>query len=758
MKICFVAPADNYHTKKWCRWFAGRGHEVHVVSFHRAVTENAELHFIDCGVGVRENDWKKLRYLLRASELRNILAEMKPDIVNVHYATSYGAAAALAGIKRYVLSVWGADVYDFPKKSPLHRLMLRFSLNKASYLFSTSKAMAVEAGKYTKKAFDITPFGVDTELFSPGKRIRAGDGRFIVGTVKTLSEKYGIDYLIKAAAIIHREYPDIPLELRIAGKGPCEKEYRDLAARLQVNGMITWLGFIPQEQAAEEWANMDAAVIPSTLESESFGVSAVEAQSCGVPVVISDIPGLMEAASPGVTALVVPRKDERALAKALVWLYRNPEAGKRMGEEGRKYVLENYEWNDCFSKIEQRLKMIRGGVQRLIECLSGFFGNAPGQAGAAGRVCKKAVCGAGQPETFNKRILILAENYPDNEGGVSMMYVHTRNLYYREQGLDVTVISFQARTGYVYKGISVLSLREYEACPGEYGALVLHAANIKHHYRFLRKYGARFPGFVFFYHGHEALNVTRAYPRPYPYMKRIALKTLAQEAYDGIKLAIWRNYLPGAAEKSHFVFVSGWMYREFLKWTRLSPNVTAGRYSVIYNCVGKEFEEGCYDAEGEKQYDFITVRSSLDGSKYCIDLVNQLAFHNPSLRFAVIGRGRFFEFNKKAPNLEWKNQTMSHGEMIPLLQKARFALMPTRTDAQGLMMCEMAAFGMPVITSDIPVCHEVFDGVENVYFISNEDGKRDMGDFVRLGSRWVKDRRLGREQTVMREVELLKKL
>ena len=90
-------------------------------------------------------------------------------------------------------------------------------------------------------------------------------------------------------------------------------------------------------------------------------VSAVEAQSCGVPVVISDIPGLMEAASPGVTALVVPRKDERALAKALVWLYRNPEAGKRMGEEGRKYVLENYEWNDCFSKIEQRLKMIRGG-------------------------------------------------------------------------------------------------------------------------------------------------------------------------------------------------------------------------------------------------------------------------------------------------------------------------------------------------------------------------------------------------------------
>ena len=140
-----------------------------------------------------------------------------------------------------------------------------------------------------------------------------------------------------------------------------------------------------------------------------------------------------------------------------------------------------------------------------------------------------------------------------------MMYVHTRNLCYREQGLDVTVISFRARKGYVYEGIPVLSLREYGACPAEYGTLVLHAANIKHHYRFLRKYGTRFSRFVFFYHGHEALNVVQTYPKPYPYMRRSALKTLEQEVYDNIKLAIWRNYLRGAAEKSHFVFVSGWM-------------------------------------------------------------------------------------------------------------------------------------------------------------------------------------------------------
>ena len=45
--------------------------------------------------------------------------------------------------------------------------------------------------------------------------------------------------------------------------------------------------------------------------------------------------------------------------------------------------------------------------------------------------------------------------------------------------------------------------------------------------------------------------------------------------------------------------------------------------------------------------------------------------------------------------------------------------MHTRTDAQGVMMCEMATFGMPLITSDISVCHEVFDGFNGVGFISN---------------------------------------
>ena len=351
MKIVFLAPANSSHTIKWCKWFSGHGHQVTVISLTAPDEEiAAKVHYLNSGIGSQAHDWQKLGYLTQCRKVRNLVDELQPDIINVHYATSYGTLAALAGLKHYILSVWGSDVYDFPRKSWLHKKMLQFSLKRAGLLFSTSQAMAEEAAKYTAKPFDITPFGVDMDLFHPRRRNRQ-DRDFVIGTVKTLSPKYGIATLLKAAAKVRQKFPDIPLKIRIAGRGAHEAEYHVLATKLGLNDCLTWLGFISQEEAANEWANFDCAIIPS--ESESFGVSAVEAQSCGCPVIISDIPGLMEATNPGETSMVIPRGDVDALAEAIVKLYQKPELRKKMGEAGRAYVRENYELNDCFAKVEK---------------------------------------------------------------------------------------------------------------------------------------------------------------------------------------------------------------------------------------------------------------------------------------------------------------------------------------------------------------------------------------------------------------------
>lgn len=348
MKICFLAPASNYHTKKWCKWFTEHGHEVHVVSFVDDKIENTVVHFINSGASVEDGDSQKLKYLFKARYVKKIVDKIRPDIVNVHYASSYGAVAALSGLRGYVLSLWGSDVYDFPNHSFLHRYLLQYSLKKAKYIFSTSQAMAKEAAKYTNKEMYITPFGVDMELFNPGKRNRTTN-EFVIGTVKKLEPVYGIEYILQAVKMLKEVRPDMDFKVRIAGNGTHEEYYKRLAKELGVDSYISWLGFISQEKAAEEWANMDVAVIPSIRES--YGVSAIEAQASGTPVIISDIDGLNETTKVDCTSFSVKVGDYEKIAQLIIYLYENQNIRETMEKHARQFVEKKYDLNNCFDNI-----------------------------------------------------------------------------------------------------------------------------------------------------------------------------------------------------------------------------------------------------------------------------------------------------------------------------------------------------------------------------------------------------------------------
>lgn len=129
-----------------------------------------------------------------------------------------------------------------------------------------------------------------------------------------------------------------------------ERKYKNLSKKLGIEKNTKWLGFISQEEAAEEWANMDIAIIPSF--QESFGVSAIEAQASGIPVIISNIPGLKETTIPGDSSIVVKR-DEREIADNIKNIYFSPYRIEEMGMKGRKYIIDHYEIEDCFKKVEK---------------------------------------------------------------------------------------------------------------------------------------------------------------------------------------------------------------------------------------------------------------------------------------------------------------------------------------------------------------------------------------------------------------------
>lgn len=355
-RILYLANCNNYHTHKWAAYFSGEGYDVHIASLEEPKPGNVgelpgvTVHWLRNQSARLGSEAQKLGYLKTARQARELINELDPDVMHAHFASSYGTVCASACERPYYLSVWGSDVYEFPQKGPLYRAVIRRSLAKCTWLMSTSEAMAEETRKYTDKDIAITPFGVDMRLFNPGKA-EPRDG-FTVGTVKGLERKYGIKTLLWACKEVHERRPDLDLHVRIAGKGTLEGQLHGFAHELGMDDYVEWLGFIPQERAACEWASLDVALVPSESESESFGVSAVEAQACGTPLVITDIPGLMEACDGGRTALVVPRGDAEALAAAIERLADEPALRKSMAERALAYVRDAYEYRKCFRYIQ----------------------------------------------------------------------------------------------------------------------------------------------------------------------------------------------------------------------------------------------------------------------------------------------------------------------------------------------------------------------------------------------------------------------
>lgn len=105
---------------------------------------------------------------------------------------------------------------------------------------------------------------------------------------------------------------------------------------------------------------LSIAVFPSINDSESFGVSVLEASACEVPIVASRIGGLPEVVQDGITGILVPPKDEAALAEAIEKLVLNAELRSKLGKAGRRFVQQNYELTSSVAKMTKQYREILG--------------------------------------------------------------------------------------------------------------------------------------------------------------------------------------------------------------------------------------------------------------------------------------------------------------------------------------------------------------------------------------------------------------
>ncbi|HGG0418257.1 glycosyltransferase family 4 protein [Clostridium botulinum] len=358
MKICYLADANSTHTKKWCKFFKNKEYDIHVISLNDGDIDGVTVHSFNKDLDkIRKgNSFNKISYIKYFNDIKKIIERINPDVVHAHYATSYGLLGALSGFHPYIISVWGSDVYDFPKGSFVKRRMVEYNLSKADIIMSTSKVMAKETSQYTTKNIEITPFGVNIDRFKPFSDKYKKRDNLVVGTVKTLEPKYGIEYLIRAFAKVKQRHSNIKLE--IAGVGAQKDFLLNLCEELDIKENVEFLGFINQEKVIEAFNRFDIAVFPSTLDSESFGVAAVEAQACGTPVIVSNVGGLPEATYPNNSSLLVNKKSVDELAVAIEKLIEDDNLRINMGKSGRKFVEDNFNIEDNFNKVDTIYKYI----------------------------------------------------------------------------------------------------------------------------------------------------------------------------------------------------------------------------------------------------------------------------------------------------------------------------------------------------------------------------------------------------------------
>lgn len=358
MKIAYISSAKSIHIVRWANAFADRGHDVTVFTCANDIGDNKELYRGNVKI-VPLRFPTPLGYYLNAGQLKRLVNKWKFDVVNVHYASGYGTLGRRARLKNALLNIWGSDVYEFPYQSEFRMRTIRKNLAFYNSVASTSNCMARQAKSLVDREYYITPFGVDTDLFKPMPECKPSN-TIIFGTVKTLSQKYGIDITIKAFTVLiqrlanegHIDIVD-KLSYEIYGKGEQKDELQKLIDDNGMTDKIRLCGYVPNNKLPEIYNRFAVFNCNSISNSESFGVAAVEAMACGIPVQVSDADGFAEVVEDGVTGLIAPKGDIEATADNMYKFLMNYKLRENMGRDGINRVRKFYAWNDNVNEMEK---------------------------------------------------------------------------------------------------------------------------------------------------------------------------------------------------------------------------------------------------------------------------------------------------------------------------------------------------------------------------------------------------------------------
>ncbi len=308
---------------------AARGHEVHFISYEhpfRLPHFLPRVYFHEVSIG----NYPLFEYppydLALAVRMHDVVLSQGLDLLHVHYAIPHATSAWIAKemLKEsgrplpVVTTLHGTDI-TIVGQDHSYQAITRFSIERSDRITSVSqwlKDETIKAFGCSNQRIDVIPNFVDPTIFDREHHGTAvhddlGGGRKVLMHISNFRPVKRVCDVVRVFAKVREEVPSV---LVMVGDGPERGAAEEEARKLGVAHDVRFLGKI--DQVAPLLAAADLYVFPS--ESESFGLSALEALASGVPVVAARVGGLPEVVRDGITGALLPLGDVDGMARAAV--------------------------------------------------------------------------------------------------------------------------------------------------------------------------------------------------------------------------------------------------------------------------------------------------------------------------------------------------------------------------------------------------------------------------------------------------------
>jgi len=345
-KVLFTATVDghilHFHVP-YLKWFKEQGYEVHVAS-----NGDTDIPFVDVKYNVPfERSPYKLANLKAYKQLKKIINENNYKLIHCH--TPVGSVLTRLAAKKVRKNgtkvIYTAHGFHFFKGAPIKNWLLYYPVElwMARYtdvIITINKEDFERAKKSFKVArVEYIPgIGIDTEKFRKKivnrqvKRIEIGvpENAFVILSIGELNDNKNHETIIKALSKLN----NTNVHYVICGKGPLENHLKNLAEKLCIKKQVHLLGY--RHDIAEICKVADVFAFPS--KREGLGIAALEAMASGLPIVTSNIHGILDYSINGKTGYTCTPTDVAGFAKAINYLINNKELRIKMGRYNSEFV------------------------------------------------------------------------------------------------------------------------------------------------------------------------------------------------------------------------------------------------------------------------------------------------------------------------------------------------------------------------------------------------------------------------------------